>query len=196
LKCRTWSTIARGFTLIEVLLALALTAVLVALVLAAVSGVMGHWNRTAGRLATAAEARLVLEQLAQDLQGAVFRADGNVWLSVAIQADTHLSGQWRVAARPSQGKPGNSHPGTLALAEPSIDQARFGVAGVWLQLFTTKLDTGASAADLSAPVAVSYQIIRQNVTGSATSERRYMLFRAEVRRTRTAGGVAGTFEAG
>jgi Tfp pilus assembly protein PilE len=192
----TGPAVATSFTLIEVLVAAALTAVLAALALAAVSGVMSHWNRTAGRLATAAEARLVLEQLAQDLQGAIFRADGNVWLAVAVQADTNLSGQWRAAARPSQAKPGNAHPGTLALAAPSIEEARFGVAGVWLRFFTTKLDTGAGATELSTPVAIGYQIIRQNVTASATSEQRYMLFRAEVRRTRAGGGAAGTFEAG
>ena len=192
----TKPAVATSFTLIEVLVAAALTAVLAAVALAAVSGVLSHWNRTAGRLATAAEARLVLEQLAQDLQGAIFRSDGNIWLVVTIAADTNLSGQWRAAGRPAQAKPGNTHPGTLALAAPSIEEARFGVAGVSLRFFTTKLDTNTGAADLSAPVAVGYQIIRQNVTASTTSEQRYMLFRAEVRRTRTAGGAAGTFEAG
>ena len=188
--------IATSFTLIEVLVAATLTVVLAAVALAAVSGVLSHWNRTAGRLASAAEARLVLEQLAQDLHGAIFRSDDNVWLAVTVQTDTNLSGQWHAAGRPSQAKPGNTHPGTLALAAPSIEEARFGVAGVWQRFITTKLDTCAGAADLSAPMAVGYQIIRQNATASSTSEQRYMLFRAEVRRTRTAGGAAGSFEAG
>jgi type II secretory pathway component PulJ len=192
----TRPAVATSFTLIEVLVAATLTAMLAALVLAAVSGVMNHWNRTAGRFATVAEARLVLDQLAQDLQSAIFRADGNVWLAVTVQADTNLSGQWRTASRPAQAKPGNTHPGSLNLAAPSIEEARFGVAGVWLRFFTTKADTGAGAADLSAPVAVGYQIIRQNVTASVSSEQRYMLLRAEVRRTHTASGAAGTFEAG
>lgn len=188
--------VSGAFTLVELLVAAALTAMLAALVLATVSGVMGHWTRTAGQLAAAAEARLALEQLTQDLQGAIFRADGNIWLAATVQSDTSLSGQWRAAGRPSQAKPGNAHPGTLNFAAPAIAEARFGVAGVWLRFFTTKPDTGADAADLPAPVAVGYQIIRDNVTASATSEQRYMLFRAEVRRTRTAGGAPGTFEAG
>ena len=70
------------------------------------------------------------------------------------------------------------------------------MAGVWLRFFTTKPDTNASADDLSAPVAVGYQLIRQHVTSSAASEQRYLLFRSEVRRTRTSGGAPGTFEAG
>jgi hypothetical protein len=187
---------AAGFTLVELLLAATLTALLAALVLATAAGVMSHWSRTAGRLSARADARLGLDQIAQDLQSAVFRADGNVWLAASVLPDTSLSGQWRVAAAAAQGKPGNSHSGTLNLAASALDAARFGVAGVWLRFFTTKADTNASAADLSAPVAVAYQIIRQNVTSSATSEQRYMLFRAEVRRTKTAGGAPGTFEAG
>ena len=185
-----------SFTLLELLTAAVLTALLAALVLAAVSGVMNHWNRLTGRLGAAAQARLALDQLAQDLEGAIFRAEGNVWLAVTVLPDTGLSGQWKTAAVTAQAKPGSTHPRTLNLAAPSLEAARFGVAGVWLRFFTTKPDTNASVADLSAPVAVGYQIIRQNVTSSPTSEQRYMLFRAEVRRTRTAGGSPGTFEAG
>ena len=187
---------APGFTLLELLLAATLTALLAALVLATMAGVMSHWNRTAGRLSAAAAAQLGLDQLAQDLQAAVFRADGNVWLAASVLPDTSLSGQWRVAAVAAQGKPGNSHPGTLSLAASSADAMRFGVAGVWLRFFTTKADTNADAADLPAPAAVGYQIVRQNITSSAASEQRYLLFRAEVRRTKTAGGAPGTFEAG
>jgi hypothetical protein len=185
-----------GFTLMELLTAAVLTALLTALVLTAVSGVMNHWNRLAGRLGAATQARLALDQLAQDLEGAIFRADGNVWLAVTVLPGTGLSGQWKPAAVAAQAKPGNTHSHTLNLAAPSLEDARFGVAGVWLRFFTTKPDTNASVADLSAPVAVGYQIIRQNVTSSPTSEQRYMLFRSEVRRTHTAGGSPGTFEAG
>lgn len=185
-----------SFTLLELLVAAVLTAVLAAVVLAVVSAVMNHWNRAAGRLGAAAQAQLALDQLAQDLEGAIFRADGNVWLAITVLPDTGLSGQWKTAAVTAQGKPGNTHLRTLNLAAPSLEEARFGVAGVWLRFFTTKPDTNTSAADLSAPVAVGYQIIRQNVTSNPTSEQRYLLFRAEVRRTRTAGGAPGTFEAG
>jgi type II secretory pathway pseudopilin PulG len=185
-----------GFTLMELLTAAVLTALLAALVLTAVSGVMNHWNRLAGRLGAAAQARLALDQLAQDLEGAIFRTDGNVWLAVTVLPDTGLSGQWKPAAVSAQAKPGNTHPHTLNLAAPALEDARFGVASVWLRFFTTKADTNASVADLSAPVAVGYQIIRQYATSSPASEQCYMLFRAEVRRTHTAGGSPGTFEAG
>ena len=185
-----------SFTLLELLLAATLTALLASLLLAVASGAMAHWDRTAGRLRAADEARLGLDQIAQDLEAAVFRSDGNVWLAATVLPGTTLSGQWRSAAASAQGKPGNTHPGTLNLGAQAWDDSRFGVAGVWLRFFTTKSDSNASAAELPAPVAVSYQIIRQNVTSSSTSEQRYLLFRAEVRRTKTTGGAPGVFETG
>jgi type II secretory pathway pseudopilin PulG len=186
----------RSFTLIELLVAAVLTVVLAGLVLAAVAAVLRQWNRSTGRLGAAVQARLALDQITQDLQCAILRADGKVWLAAAVLPDTSLSGRWQPAAVAAQAKPGNGHPRILDLGAPRIEDARFGVAGVWLRFFTTKPDTNASAADLSAPVAVGYQLIRQNVTSSAASEQRYLLFRAEVRRTRTSGGAPGTFEAG
>lgn len=185
-----------GFTLVELLVAATLTVLLSAIVLAVLSGVVNHWSQSTGRLRAAAQAHLALDQIAQDLEGAIFRADGNVWLAVTVLPDTGLSGQWKPAAVPAQAKPGNTHSRTFCLTAPSLEEAHFGVAGVWLRFFTTKLDTDASTSDLSAPVAVGYQIIRQNVTSSPASEQRYLLFRAEVRRTRTAGGAPGVFEAG
>ena len=118
----TKPAVATSFTLIEVLVAAALTAVLAAVALAAVSGVLSHWNRTAGRLATAAEARLVLEQLAQDLQGAIFRSDGNIWLVVTIAADSlalateQAHGRALVALNASLGK----EIGLMKSARPSV----------------------------------------------------------------------------
>jgi type II secretory pathway pseudopilin PulG len=185
-----------GFTLLELLLAASLTALLAGLLLAVVSSTMDHWNRTEGRLRAAAEARLGLDLLAQDLEAAIFRADGNVWLAATILPGTTLSGQWRSATVSTQGKPGNAYPGTLNLGPSSWEDARFGIAGVWLRFFTTKADSNASATELPAPVAVGYQIIRQNITSSATAEQRYLLFRAEVRRTKSSTGAAGVFESG
>jgi len=186
----------RAFTLVELLVAAALGALLALAAIAAVGGALAHWDRATERLAMAAEAQVVLDQLAADLQGAIVRGDGGTWLAVSVLADTGLSGQWRPAAIPAQGKPGNAHPGTLDLAAPGLERARFGVAGVWLRLLTTKADTGADAASQPAPVAVGWQIVRRSVTSSLAAPQRYLLFRSEVRRAATAAGAPGTFEAG
>lgn len=186
----------RGFTLVELLVAAGLTVVIVAVVLRFSSLAMNRWSQSAGRLHADIQARLVLEQLERDLQGALLRADGRVWMAVTILPDTRLSGRWQAAAVASQAKPDNTHPGTLALDATRLEDARFGVAGVWWRFFTTRPDDNTGTGDLSAPVAVGYQIVRRNVTSSAASEQRYLLFRCEVRRTRTGGGAPGTFEAG
>ncbi len=186
----------RAFTLVELLVAAALAALLGLLVVAALAAVLDHWSRMTARLTVAAQARVVLEQVSVDLQGAILRADGRAWLAVSVLPDTGLSGQWRPAAVPAQAKPGNLHPRTLDLAAPDLQQARFGVAGVWLRLITAKADTGADAATLPAPVAIGWQIVRRSLSSNPAAAQRYLLFRSEVRRTSTAGGAPGTFEAG
>ncbi len=186
----------RAFTLIELVVAAVLAALLAMLVVAVMAQVLDQWRRTAGRLAMASEARLVLNQLAEDLQGAILRADGNVWLAVTVLPDERLSGQWQAGAAAAQAKPTNAHPHTLNLAAPDLGEARFGVAGVWLRLISTKPDTGASGAELSAPVAVGWQIVRRRLAANPAAEERYLLFRSEVRRTASAGGAPGTFESG
>ncbi len=185
-----------GFTLLELLVAASITVILAGLVLAAVSAALAHWNRTAGRLGAAAQARVALDQLTQDLQGILPGSEEDVGLAVTVLPDTKLSGRWQAAAVSSHAKPANTHRRTLDLAAARLEDARFGVAGVWLRFFTTKPDTAASGADLSAPVAVGYQIVRQNPTSNAGAEPRYLFFRSEVRRTRSGGGSSGTFEAG
>lgn len=177
-------------------MAASITAMLATVLLMVAGTAMSHWDRATGRLRSAAAARQALDRLEQDLEGAIFHADGNVWLAATVLPDTTLSGQWRSVSSGLQGKPGNSNRETLNLGASEMADARFGVAGAWLRFFTTRADTNASAAELPAPVAVGYQIIRQNVTSGAASEQRYLLFRAEVRRTLSPGGGIGVFEAG
>ena len=64
---------------------------------------MDHWDRSAGRLRVAAEARLGLDQIEQDLQAAIFRADGNVWLA-ASEAERLMNDYRRVRLSPGYGK--------------------------------------------------------------------------------------------
>jgi prepilin-type N-terminal cleavage/methylation domain-containing protein len=193
---RCGSGVQAAFTLLEVLVAAALVAMLAATLMLAAGATLRRWNASAGRLGTAAAARLVTDQVAQDLESAIFRSDGNVWLAATILPDTGNSGAWRSAAVAERAKPGNAEPRTYAPAAGAIEQARFGIAGAWLRFFTTKLDAGADVTELSAPVGVGYQIVRTGITSSATAAPHYLLFRAEVRRTHTSAGAAGTFESG
>ncbi len=200
----------RGFTLIELLVAASITAVLAAFMAVIVSNVTGVWSRTSGRLSTDAQARLILDQLALDLQGARYADDGRVWLAATVLANTTNAGAlWDTRnATASALKPATvTGPQPLPTYNAAkISDATFGQAGVWLRFFTTRrgaftTTAGTVSTDptiVSAPVAVGWQIIRRASspnTIAANTDRRYFLHRAEVRPAQT-GTRPGTFESG
>lgn len=159
----------RAFTLIELLVAVTIGVLLVALLIAVASSATNLWARASGRIATAATARAVLDQIESDLQCAVFREDGNVWFAATVLTATNNSGIWvtSTSSRPS----GES----LVLTEPSIDENRFGAAGTWLRFFT---DVGGQrTANLRA---VAYQIVRRGQSTASGAEVAYLLFRSVV----------------
>ena len=67
-----------GFTLVEVLVAAGITALITGFIAAIVASVSTSWSRSSTRLGTDAQARLILDQIQLDLQGAIFRDDGVV----------------------------------------------------------------------------------------------------------------------
>lgn len=183
----------QAFTLVELLVAVAVTALLVTFLLTVTSTVLTVWNRAAGTLTAGNQARLVLDQIARDLEGALFRADGNVWLAATIQDDQSGTGEsgfgravWTAASGEAI-KP-TAVAGSLVLPlgpDPRAEDYRFGQAGVWLRLFSIpSAQNPTSATTLhqrSAPRAVSYQIIRARPTASNAARPAYLLFRAEAR---------------
>lgn len=184
----------RGFTIIELLVAVGVTAVLVTLMVTITINLLNAWNRSSGRLATNATARLVLDQLSQDLSGAIMRRDGNVWLAATIQ-DNPGGGfaqgfanvtdrNWSTSQKPNA----NSSSPSFRLDEPRTEDLRFGKMGVWLRFFTVQPDSNSvdgsgnpQLQNISAPRAVSYQIVRRNLGTATAPQFSYQLFRAEVR---------------
>ena len=73
-----------AFTIIELLVAAGITAMLAGFIAVIVRNLSIVWTRSGNRLGTDAQARVVLDQLQLDLQGAHFRDDGNVWLAVDL----------------------------------------------------------------------------------------------------------------
>ncbi len=71
-----------AFTLIEVLVASLVMVILVGILAYIASSVMDSWNRSSGKLSANAEARLALDLIAQDLETAVLRNNGQQWLRV------------------------------------------------------------------------------------------------------------------
>ena len=145
-----------------------------------------------------------MDQIQEDLQCALFRNDGNVWMALSILNESGNSGSWVEASKTSFAKsPLNSlriidsdWP-TGALQDSEIDslgqgpfhKSRFGVAGTWLRFFTQSPELDPQANGNGSARAVAYQIIRYGITGSTTSRKRYHLFRSDV-------SAKNTFEAG
>lgn len=85
-----------GFTLLEILVASGLMAVLVGLVLAVTFTAVEAWNRATSTLTSVQQARASMDLLQQDLEAAVFRAEGaDAWL---VYEELPLDGQPKAAA--------------------------------------------------------------------------------------------------
>lgn len=69
-----------GFTIIELLVALGITAMLITLMVTITMSVLNAWNQSAANLTTENQARFVFNQLATDLEGMLFKQDGIIGL--------------------------------------------------------------------------------------------------------------------
>ncbi len=179
-----------GFTLVELLVASAITVVLAGIMVAILAQMARTWARASGGLTATQQAEQALDLLARDLRSAVLRRDGRVWLAATVQPDQSGAGDgggtlgvWSPAVR----KPDWANPGTtdssldLAPASGRVEDCRFGMAGVWLRFVTDVADRNDTISGTSAPRVVSYQIVRRAVSAVAGASQRYALFRSEVR---------------
>ncbi len=170
-----------AFTIIELLVAVAITAAMAAVMLAMTTNILSSWTRASGNLSAMSNARVALDFLQKDLERAMFRHDGNVWLAVDTINDTNFGNQniltggqqisggaWLApAAGADRGKPNDAGLGQHNAAfDPN--QNRFGWNGVWLRFFVADPEIRA----------VGYQIVRRGVRGP-DGEQRYMLYRGQ-----------------
>lgn len=200
----------RAFTIIELLVAITITAVMVTLMLTIVTNVLTAWNRSSGKLTVGNQARLLLDQITLDLQGAIIKRDGSPWLVATVQQDQITASgnsgmgtsdvflpRWNPSS-PLTYKPRGANSFDAAAnrtdaANPSLnvavadrgklEQIRFGQAGVWLRFFSIPSDTNTALNNLTAPVAISYQLNRVHIGGSGagrTTPITYLLFRSAV----------------
>ncbi len=73
--------------MVELLVAMAVTLLMVGFFLGFTQNSLNHWNRATGLMTTENQAGLVLDYLDQDLSTAVMKSDGRVWLAATIQPD-------------------------------------------------------------------------------------------------------------
>lgn len=174
-----------GFTLLELLVAVAITLLLAGVMLSVTTGTLNLWRRTQDNFATGAQAKLALDMLERDLQAACYRKDGigTIWLAIDVINNSGIlpTHGWQTAAfmKPSTVESQRLVPDTTSGLAPNIADARFGLTGVWLRFIGSNVDSSGSV-----PVAISYQVARRAVSGSygATNpaDIRYSLFRAAV----------------
>ena len=83
-RCATnWFRGSRdGFTVLELIVATALLAAIMAVLLLITTRVLDAWTRAMGSLSTGRTVRMCLDYLARDLEGAVFKDNGTAWLIV------------------------------------------------------------------------------------------------------------------
>lgn len=197
----------RGFTIVELLVATAITLALGGMLVSITSSVLEGWRRSSGRLAAESQARLVLDQLARDLQGLVYQADGKCYLAATVLTRTDNTGtgaatQWApvddpldqvtanlpfkdqtdfqdttISAGPGYRSVWLQHGDRSLKSDLKISEQRFGVAGTWLRFFSETTD-GQPAGTTSA---VSYQIVRRAISNSPDAEVRWQLYRSTVR---------------
>ncbi|MEO6246491.1 MAG: hypothetical protein ABIQ12_13740 [Opitutaceae bacterium] len=197
-----------GFTIVELLVAAGITAAIAGFITVIIFNVSTTWTRAGGRLSADAQARLVLDQLQLDLQGAMFRDDGNVWLAADIlsAANGGQTGLWQTALRNPKPTGGLSLDIAATRTElpvadrGKLERSRFNTAGVWLRFFTNSRPVTSATGAIttpSAPVAVGYQIVRRFTAANPanTASQAYLLHRSESRPA-TSGGRLGVLEAG
>ena len=173
-----------AFTLLELLVAVTITLVIAGLMLAITTNVMTLWRRQQAAHSQAVTAKLVLDQLEQDLQTAVHRRDATRWLAADILDSGSALANHGWLAGPGLMKPADG--GSLRpLPEPDangarrIENARFGLSGVWLRLVATNVESGGSL-----PTVVAWQMVRRPVTGNPLASNpapvRYSLYRSAI----------------
>lgn len=199
-----WSRSIRGFTLLELLVAVTITLIIAGLMLAVTTNVLNLWRRSQASHSQATTARQVFDLLEQDLQSAIHRRDTNRWLAADILDSPGSLSNHGWLPGPGLMKPASGGsllplPAPEAGGERLLQNARFGLSGSWLRFVATNVESGGSL-----PTLVAYQIARRPITGDPLATNpaavRYSLYRSAISHTDTfaagydvtSGGYAST----
>ena len=185
-----------GFTVLELLVAVSVTALLAGMLLNITSQVVTTQTRASSDLETNQIAQFVLDRIQEDLHCAVYRNDGNVWMAASIYGDSistnDIPKSW--VTNDGSSKPTKEsvrivpsdwteRPNDLYVEENnqfSLMDSRFGKIGTFLRFFTIAPEQDTNLPNNGGARAISYRIIRHGLTKSVTSRPRYQLFRADV----------------
>jgi prepilin-type N-terminal cleavage/methylation domain-containing protein len=179
----------RGFTLLELLVAVVITLVLAGLMLTVTSNVLTLWRRSQASHTQAVTAKQALDMVERDLQSALCRRDSRHWLAADIidSAGGLANHGWLMGTavmKPASGGSLLPLPSPNASGVSSLTDARFGLSGIWLRLVATNVES-----DGSLPAVVAYQVVRRPVTGDPVASNpapvRYSLYRSVISNSET-----------
>ena len=96
-----------GFTVLELMVAVAVTALLATALLSISSRVLETQRLATEALETNQVAQFVLDQIQEDLQCAIYQNNGNTWMAISILDTKENSKSWEFAddEDPDSGKP-------------------------------------------------------------------------------------------
>jgi type II secretory pathway pseudopilin PulG len=164
-----------AFSLIELLVATAVTAIIVGLMVTMVSSLLTAYNRSSGVLSAQSQANFVMDQLATEIQSMLVRnSDVDVMFELSF-----LGGVLGDSGKPNDiDLPAPIDPdGDPPLRPRPIAQDRFSQGGMQLRFFTA----GPSLVDdpLRGVRKVTYRIYYEPVTSASGSPRQFMMSRSE-----------------
>ncbi|HEY4300381.1 MAG TPA: prepilin-type N-terminal cleavage/methylation domain-containing protein [Candidatus Didemnitutus sp.] len=176
-----------GFTLLELLVALAVTLLLAGLVLAVITRTIDGWRRASESAMLVVEANQLLDLLECDLQCVLRSRNATTWLTAQMCDDPdELRDRfgWNID-HPAIGR--MKPPGVISLDAWSavgppagrLTGARFGLGGCWLRFVALGSD--------GRPQAVAYGIGRRIIGGGLSGKPRYCLMRTAVPATLATG---------
>lgn len=180
-----------AFTILELLIAVAITMFLAAIMVRVTTQVLEAWQRTQDRHSQLLAAKRVLDAIERDLQMLVWRRDATRYFAAEIldSPDALNNHGWLLTA-PGPIKPANGGsllplPENDSIAgEPLLTNARFGLSGIWLRFLGGHIDSGGTM-----PVVIAYKIARRPVTGQPTvnnpAPTRYALYRSAISESQT-----------
>ena len=177
-------TQSRGFTLLELLVAVVITLVLAGLMLTVTTNILTLWRRSQASHTQAVTAKQVLDLVERDLQSALCRHDARHWLAAdIIDSPAGLANHgWLtggVLVKPANGGSLRPLPAPAASGGYELAEARFGFSGLWLRFVATNVESGGSL-----PVVIAYQMVRRPVTGDPAATNpapvRYSLYRSTI----------------
>lgn len=185
-----------GFTVLELLVAVSVTALLAGMLLNITSQVVRTQTQASGDLETNQVAQFILDRIQEDLHCAVYRNDGNVWMAATVLEDSTTSGSWKEATVPkptneslriipNDWSNGPNDPISDANNQISLIDSRFGMAGTFFRFFTIAPELDPDSTNTGGARAISYQIVRHGLTASSTSRPRYQIFRSDVSAVQT-----------